>query len=360
MKTTPELVPLLVVQGAARAIDFYVRALGAKVLSRYEHGPGRHVGHADLALGDALFAVTEEVRSLNSDAPASLGGSPVVLQLFVADTEGTVTSMCDAGATIVFPVQELFGERMARVRDPLGHLWILRQRVEELSVGEIQRLRDELFVRFASQADQASRAPGKEITRVEDLAASLQDRSGNAAPISAVRSGPRIHLVIGPVGAGKSTYAVGLAREHAAIRLTLDEWMSRLMSPDRPDTGVVEWYGARAARCIDQIWSVAESVLELGTSVVLEIGMLKQREREAFYQRVADAGFDLTIHALDASRDVRRQRVNERNHARGSTFSMVVPPAIFELASDLWEPLDPVEYENRDVRFVRTDAPGRS
>jgi len=356
METTPELVPLLVVQGAARAIDFYVRALGAKVLARYEHGPGRHVGHADLALGDALFAVTEEVRSWNSDAPPSLGGSPVVLQLFVTDAEATVTSMGDAGATIVFPVEELFGERMARVRDPFGHLWILRQRVEELSVDEIQRRRDELFARFANQAVPA---PTKEIPRVGDAAASRQGRIGSADPISAVRSGPRIHLVIGPVGAGKSTYSSGLAREHAAIRLTLDEWMSRLMSPDRPDTGVMEWYVARAARCIDQIWSVAVTVLELGTGVILEIGLLKQSEREAFYQRVADAGFDLTIHALDASRDVRRQRVNERNHARGSTFSMVVPPAVFELASDLWEPLDPVECESRDVRFIRTDAPDR-
>jgi hypothetical protein len=52
---------------------------------------------------------------------------------------------------------------------------------------------------------------------------------------------------------------------------------------------------------------------------------------------------------------VRRERVMERNRARGSTFSMVVPPAIFELASDLWEPLDPSECEGRDVRLLRTD-----
>jgi uncharacterized glyoxalase superfamily protein PhnB/predicted kinase len=339
MKATPELVPLLVVQGARRAIDFYVRALGAKVLARYEHGPERHVSHADLSLSGALFALTEEARAWNSDAPPSLGGSPVVLQLHVADAEAAASAMLDAGATIVFPVQELLGERMARVRDPFGHLWILRQCLEELSVDEIQGRRDELFARFASQP------PAKDANTLRDSGRSRQ------AP-----NAPRIHLVIGPVGAGKSTFALGLARDHGALRLTLDDWMARLFRPDRPETGVVEWYVERAARCVDQIWTLTEAMLELGTDVVLEICLLKRGEREDFYRRVADAGCELAIHVLDASRDVRRERVEARNQARGSTFSMVVPPAIFELASDLWEPLEPDECAGRDVRFLRTDA----
>jgi predicted kinase/uncharacterized glyoxalase superfamily protein PhnB len=349
MKTNPELAPLLVVQGATRAIDFYVGALGARVLARYEHGPERHVSHADLALSDALFAVTEEARAWNSDAPPSLGGSPVVLQLHVADAEAAVSAMLDAGATLVFPVQQLLGERMARVRDPFGHLWLLRQRLEELSVDEIQRRRDELFARFASQPNPPAATPdprpAKDEITVRDSSRSRQ------AP-----NAPRIHLVIGPVGAGKSTFATGLARDHGAVRLTLDEWMARLFSPDRPDAGVIEWYVERAARCLDQIWSLAEAMLELGADVVLEIGLLKRGERDDFYRRVADANCELTIHVLDASRELRRERVEARNRAKGSTFSMVVPPAIFELASDLWEPLEPDECEGRDVRFLRTDT----
>ena len=64
MPTNTELTPLLVARGAARAIDFYVRALGARVLARYEHGPERHLSHADLALGEARLAVTEEFDAL--------------------------------------------------------------------------------------------------------------------------------------------------------------------------------------------------------------------------------------------------------------------------------------------------------
>lgn len=47
MKQNQELVPLLVVRGAARAIDYYVQVLGATVLERYEHGPEKHVSHAE-------------------------------------------------------------------------------------------------------------------------------------------------------------------------------------------------------------------------------------------------------------------------------------------------------------------------
>jgi uncharacterized glyoxalase superfamily protein PhnB len=77
-----------------------------------------------------------------SDAPPSLGGSPVVLQLRVEDVDVVFGRMRDAGASVVFPVVEFCGERMGRVRDPFGHLWIVSERTEELPPEEIQRRRD--------------------------------------------------------------------------------------------------------------------------------------------------------------------------------------------------------------------------
>ena len=162
----------------------------------------------------------------------------------------------------------------------------------------------------------------------------------------------RLHLVLGPVGAGKSTFAIQLSERHGALRLTLDEWMATLFSPDRPETGLVEWYTERADRCIDQIWKLASQLIGMGSDVVLEIGLIKQRDRLRFYERVDDAGYELTIYVLDLPRDVRRQRVLERNQKRGDTFSSEVPPHIFELASDMWQPLDDAECRGRDVRFI--------
>ena len=166
----------------------------------------------------------------------------------------------------------------------------------------------------------------------------------------------RLHLVVGPVGAGKSTFSTQLAQGRGAVRLTLDEWMATLFRPDRPDVGLVEWYIERAARCVEQIWSLATQLLDTGTDVILEIGLLRRHEREAFYQRVDGANFDLSVYALDAARDVRRQRVLQRNRLAGPTFSMIVPLTVFEYASDLWEPLSPAECNGRNVSFIRTDA----
>ena len=134
--------PLLVVRDAARAIDFYAEALGAREVVRYLDRSRSNVSHADLAIGDAVFSVTEEARAWNSDAPPSLGGSPVVVQLRVADVDAAFERMVTAGAVVVFPLVNFCGDRMGRLRDPFGHLWLLSQRLEDLSAEEVQRRRD--------------------------------------------------------------------------------------------------------------------------------------------------------------------------------------------------------------------------
>ncbi len=163
---------------------------------------------------------------------------------------------------------------------------------------------------------------------------------------------PRIHLIEGPVGAGKSTFAFQLGQRHHAPHLNLDEWMATLFRPDRPETDHMIWYAERKERCTEQIWKVACEILETGSDVVLELGLVQRLARQSFYERVATAGYEMTVYLLDASRDVRRERVRERNRAQGATFAMVVPDEIFELASDLWEPLDERELRSIDVEFV--------
>lgn len=162
----------------------------------------------------------------------------------------------------------------------------------------------------------------------------------------------RIHLVIGPVGSGKSTFAQSLTQQHRALRLTLDDWMTTLFRPDRPEDDVMQWYVERVERCIDQIWRVASDALESGMDVVLEIGLIRKHDRERFYARVDREACDLSVYALDAPREVRRERVMRRNEEQGKTFSMVVPPEVFELASDMWEAPDEQEVADRQVQVV--------
>lgn len=169
-----------------------------------------------------------------------------------------------------------------------------------------------------------------------------------------------LHLIIGPVGAGKSTFALQLSREHRAVRLTLDDWMAQLYGADeRPAVGRIEWYVERRDRCLAQIWKLTQQLCAVGTHVVLELGLIQRKEREAFYARVDEAGLGLTVYVLDAPREVRRERVLRRNQEKGETFSMEVPPYFFELASDMWEPPQDDECQEREVRFASGTGAGR-
>jgi predicted kinase len=184
-----------------------------------------------------------------------------------------------------------------------------------------------------------------------------EDQQGQFALHPPVFPGPRVHLIVGPVGAGKSTFAGQLASAQRALWLNLDDWMVRLFRPDRPEVGVIEWYVERARRAVEQIEDITARLGRLGISVVLELGLLRRLQRELFYQWIAAADLELTIHVVDAAREVRRERVLGRNRDRGATFVMHVPPEVFERASDLWEPVDADEARGKDVRFLRTDTP---
>lgn len=165
----------------------------------------------------------------------------------------------------------------------------------------------------------------------------------------------QIHLVIGPVGAGKSTFARALSQEKRAVRLTLDEWMAVLFGADpRPAEGRIQWYVERTERCLELIWRQTKALIDVGTPVVLEAGLIQSQARASFYAKLDEMAYEHVVYVLDADRDVRRARVLRRNEERGEAFSVEVPPEFFELASDLWEPPDALEQTDREFRFIAT------
>jgi len=165
----------------------------------------------------------------------------------------------------------------------------------------------------------------------------------------------KVYLIVGPVGAGKSTFALQLCKDKKAVHLSLDEWMTRLFKDDRPDHDVMPWYMERSQRCIEQIWDTTQRLIRLNINVVLEIGLIQKQQRNDFYHRIDAEGFDLSIYVLDADKELRRQRVERRNLEQGATFSMAVSPEVFELASSLWEPISKEESANLDVTFITAE-----
>lgn len=165
---------------------------------------------------------------------------------------------------------------------------------------------------------------------------------------------PVVYLVEGPVGAGKSTFARSLANEQRAVWFNLDDWYARLYRPDRPETGLMEWYAERKERCLGQILRVMRALVDVGSDVVLELGLVRRGDRERFYENMDGVVCELRVFVLDAPEEIRRSRVKARNLDRGDTFSIPIPDAIFDMASKAWEPPDDEEMDERQVQWIRT------
>jgi PhnB protein len=134
------LIPSLVIAGAPAAIAFYQQAFDARVIACFaDPKQGGRIVHAELAIGEAHFYLSEEARDWHNHAPPSLGGTPVILRLEVPDVDAVAARMEAAGATVIYPVADQFyGERSGRLRDPYGHQWLLSQRIREMTAAEIQ------------------------------------------------------------------------------------------------------------------------------------------------------------------------------------------------------------------------------
>lgn len=136
--------PVLVVNDAARAIEFYKTAFGAKQRMRMT-GPGGKIVHAEMTIGNAVFMVTDEFPEWGELGPKSAVDSPVRIALYVDDVDEVAKRAVAAGAKILIPVADQFyGDRGGRLADPFGHLWIVATHKEDVSPGEMQKRMDAL------------------------------------------------------------------------------------------------------------------------------------------------------------------------------------------------------------------------
>jgi len=139
-EVAPLVAPHLVVDDAAAAIDFYVKAFGATEYGRVPHPDGRLV-HAALNVNGSMIMLNDDFPEYSdgkSMTPKALGGTPVTIHLQVTDVETAFQRALDAGATVIAPLEDQFwGDRYGVVRDPFGHHWSLGQPMREVSMDEI-------------------------------------------------------------------------------------------------------------------------------------------------------------------------------------------------------------------------------
>lgn len=135
MSSTPPgygtVTPWIISAGTPGLIEFAKAAFDAEELGRVPR-PDGSIGHAEVRIGDSVVMMF--------DALAGWPATPAYLRLYVADADVAYRRALDAGATAVTEVTSLFfGDRVGRVRDPLGNIWWIQQHVEDVDPEEMGR-----------------------------------------------------------------------------------------------------------------------------------------------------------------------------------------------------------------------------
>jgi len=123
--------------------------------------PDGDIGHVEVEIGDSVIMLF--------DAKPGWPPTPAHLRVYVDDVVAAVEQAIAAGARMVTqPTMLAFGERVARVRDPQGHLWWLHEQVAEVAPREMAG-------RFADPAAQEAMAYVQRTLR-EELETTPADR----------------------------------------------------------------------------------------------------------------------------------------------------------------------------------------
>ena len=135
----PQVTPYLCVDGAKAAIEFYSNVLGATE-RMHMPGPDGKIGHAELELGESLIMLADEFPEMGIRGPKAVGGTPVMISIYVEDADAVFDAAVAAGATSLRPVEnQFYGDRIGQFEDPFGHRWSVATHVEDVPPDEMEK-----------------------------------------------------------------------------------------------------------------------------------------------------------------------------------------------------------------------------
>jgi PhnB protein len=133
--------PALVVQDAAKALEFYAQVFDATERVRIP-GPGGAIAHAEIEIGDSVLIVEDPAPYLGTQAPPTGGleGPPIFLFVYVSDVDAVIDRAVNLGAKLKRPAQnQFYGDRDGFIIDPFGHGWTIASHVEDVAPDEMMR-----------------------------------------------------------------------------------------------------------------------------------------------------------------------------------------------------------------------------
>jgi PhnB protein len=138
------VMPYLRVRGGLAAVAFYKAAFGAK--KRMVLMMGETVGHAEVEIGGSVIMLSDEFPDMGIIGPQTLQGVSCQITLYVADVDKAAAKAVAAGATMRRPpADQFYGERMAQIEDPFGHIWSLQTQIEQLTPRQMQKRLDQML-----------------------------------------------------------------------------------------------------------------------------------------------------------------------------------------------------------------------
>jgi PhnB protein len=147
--------PMLTLEHAAQAIEWYKRALGAEEISRHA-GPDGKIMHAQVRIGDSSIMLHDAMGG--GKGPQAFGGSPASLWIYVEDCDALFNRAVAAGARVAGGpmgqmADQFWGDRAGTLSDPEGYSWTIATRKEDLSEKEIGERQDAWMKQFAAGAN---------------------------------------------------------------------------------------------------------------------------------------------------------------------------------------------------------------
>ncbi len=156
-KSIPEgyhtVTPSFTFKDSKKAIEFYKKAFGAKVLDVLPAPNGRGTMHATIQIGNSIVMMGDEMPNPNcSKSAESLGASPISFYIYVPNVDAAFKQAIAAGAVETMPVADMFwGDRCGSLKDPFGYSWMIGTHAQDLTQEQISKGAEAFFSQMAKK-----------------------------------------------------------------------------------------------------------------------------------------------------------------------------------------------------------------